>query len=304
MSLSYTILGQTLTMALYMAVGFGLFRAKKISLTGSKDIASMLLWIVIPAVIIDSFCTPYSAERLRELAVSSLLGCAALIIAIVAARFVFPKAPIDHFAAAFSNAGFIGIPLVRQSLGNEAVFYLVGMITLLNILQWTYGSNVLKGGRVRITAKSILFNPIFFGAAVGLLMYFTGWGVSMPTVISGAIQGIAALNAPLAMIVMGIYLARSDIKSLVATPRLYWVAAMRLILIPLLTLLVFSFLPLKTEIRLAVLLAAAAPVGANAAVYSQLYELDYAYACQTVTLSTILSIITLPLITMLAQTFL
>lgn len=63
----------------------------------------------------------------------------------VLARMFFPDRSIDNFAAAFSNTGFIGIPLVRAVLEDEAVFYTVGIISMLNILQWTYGVAVLTG---------------------------------------------------------------------------------------------------------------------------------------------------------------
>lgn len=288
-------------MSLYMAVGFVLYKTGKITRTGSKEIASLLLYLVIPAVLIDSFCVPFSAEKLMQLGVSTLLGALALAIAIGVSRLLFPKAPIDHFAAAFSNAGFIGIPLVRQSLGSEAVFYLVGIITVLNILQWTYGAAVLRGTKEKFDAKSVVKNPIFVGAAIGFALFVTGIGDKLPSVLSGAIDGLANLNAPLAMLVLGVYLAQTKFVSLFTTPRLYWVSAVRLVLVPLVTLAALWLLPAASDMKLAVLVAAAAPVGANVAVYAQLYGKDYTYACQTVALSTLLSIPILPLIVALAQ---
>lgn len=300
MTLPLIILTQTVCMALYMAAGFALFKCGKITQTGSKDLGTLLLWLVIPAVIIDSFCVPFSWEKLQELGWSTLLGVIALALSILISRLMFPHAPIDHFAAAFSNAGFIGIPLVKESLGNEAVFYLVGIITILNILQWTYGSSVLGGNQSKLKLTSLLCNPIFTGAAIGFILFVSGIGGQLPTVVETAIDGVAATNAPLAMLVLGVYLAQTKLKSLILTPRLYIVSIARLILVPLITLLVFWAIPLHESMKLAVLIAAAAPVGANVAVYAQLYHLDYPYACKTVVLSTLLSIVTLPLLTAVA----
>ena len=292
---------QTLVMFLYMLVGFSLFKAKKLTVQGSRDMATLLLWLVLPTAIINSFCVEFSMVKLKQLLFSSLLGALALLLAIVVARLLFRKSPIDNFAAAFSNAGFMGIPLVSASLGPEGVFYLAGIIAMLNILQWTYGVGVLTGKKGSLSLKSVLYNPIMFGTLVGLVLFVTGAGVKLPTVISTTLGGVAALNAPLAMLILGCYLAQTHIKDMFTTPRLYWLSAVRLVVIPLTTLLVFCFLPLAAEIKLAVFIAASAPVGANVAVYAQLHELDYPYACQTVSLSTLFSVISLPIMLIAAN---
>lgn len=301
MSLPMIVLKQTLTMALYMAMGFLLFKGGKISKIGSKDLATLLLWLVVPAVIINSFCVPYSAEKMSAFVTSALMGFLALGIAMAVGALLFRKDPIENIAISFSNAAFMGIPLIRQCLGENAVFYLVGMIAGLCILQWVYGMLLLSDKRDKGAWKGILLNPIVLGTVVGLIIFVTGLGTQLPEVVSTAVQGVAALNSPLAMIVLGVYLAQSDLKSLVTTPRLYLLCAVRLIAVPLLTILIFSFLPVDSSIRLAILIAAAAPIGANTAVYAQLYDRNYPYACQSVALSTVLSIVTLPLITALAQ---
>jgi predicted permease len=103
------------------------------------------------------------------------------------------------------------------------------------------------------------------------------------------------------MIVLGIYLARTKISALFTTKRLYLVSTVRLLVIPLVTVLVFMLFPVSTPIRMTMLIAGAAPVGANVAVYSQLYDTDYGYACQTVTQSTLFSIVTMPVIIWVAE---
>lgn len=291
---------QTVIMALYMALGFGLYKAGKITQEGSRALGTLLLWLVLPAVILDSFCVQFSPDRLEQLGTSALLGVLALGIALCVARLLYPEAPIDNFSAAFSNAGFMGIPLVREALGGEAVFYLVAMITLLNILQWTYGAAVLRRQPFRPHLRNLVGNPLFVAGIAGLAVFVTGIGGRMPSLVQSAVNGISALNAPLAMLVLGIYLAQTRLRDLVVLPRLYAVSAVRLLLIPALTILAFLPLPVQPTVKLAVLLAAAAPVGANVAVYAQQFELDYPYACQTVAHSTLFSLATLPVISILA----
>lgn len=301
MDLAVIVFRQTLVMFLYMLAGFLLFKAEKITVQGSRDMATLLVWLVIPTVLINSFCVEFSAEKLRQLLLSSLLGALALLLAIIAARLFFRKRPIDDFAAAFSNAGFMGIPLVQAALGSEAVFFLAGLIALLNILQWTYGVGILTGKKAALSLKSFLFNPIMVGILIGPALFVTGLGTRLPLVISSTLSGLAALNAPLAMLILGCYLAQTRLKDVFTTPRLYWLSAVRLIIIPLITLLVFWPLPMDREIKLAVFIAASAPVGANVAVYAQLHGLDYPYACQTVSLATVLSTAALPLMLLAAN---
>lgn len=295
------VIRQTLVMFLYMMIGFLLFRTRKITAAGSRELGTLLLWLVIPAVIINSFCVEFSLEKLRALLVSGALGAAALVLAMLVAKLIFPKCPIDQFAAAFSNAGFMGIPIVQAALGTEAVFYMAGFTALLNILQWTYGVWILSGDVSAIKPKKAVGNPIFLGTVIGVVLFCTGLGTHLPDVAMTAIKGVASLNAPMAMMVLGVYLAQADNRLLLSTPRLYLLCLVRLLLIPALTLGLLLLVPAEQSLRYAVLIAAAAPVGANVAVYAQQLDLDYPYACQTVALSTVFSILSFPLILAAAQ---
>ncbi len=301
MTLPLTVLKQTLTMALYITMGFVLFKSKKITLAGSKDLATLLLWLVVPAMLINSFCVPYSQEKLREFGVSFLMGLLALLLSMAVAALLFRKDALENLAVAFSNAAFMGIPLVRQSLGEEAVFYLVGFVAALNLFQWCYGLFLLGGPKSKRSWRGVLASPVVLGSLIGFLIFVTGLGNKLPGVVDGALKGVAAVNAPLAMIVLGVYLAQTQLTSLITTPRLYLLSGVRLVLIPLATLGVFTLLPAPNAIRLTLLIAASAPIGSNAAVYAQIYGRDYPYACTAVAQSTALSILTLPLMVTLAQ---
>lgn len=296
MELAWIVFKQTVTMALYMAMGYLLYTGKKISAEGSKSIAAILLWLVIPAVIINSFCVELTVEKLNQLAVSTALGGISLVAAIGIARMFFKGSPVDNFAAAFSNAGFMGIPLIKACFGDDAVFYLVGFVAFLNVMQWTYGTSVLSRRNERMGWKQILLNPISVGLFVGLAVFLTGFGTRLPQVVQSTIKGISGLNAPLAMLVLGGYLGQSNPVAMLINRKLYKISAVRLLIIPVVTATVLWLIPTGTDIRLTILAAACAPVGSNVAVYAQIYGEDYPYACQTVALSTLLSIVTMPLV--------
>lgn len=287
-------------MFLYMFAGYVLFRKDLLTIKGSKDIANILVRLVIPAVILNSFCVERTHERMMELLQSALVTDLSLIIAMVIAALLYRKKPVANFGAAFANAGFIGIPLVQAAFGSEAVFWILSMVAMLNMLQYSYGVRLLTGEKSMTGLRHMLYNPILISIAIGLVLFFTGAGGHMPEILSASLEGMSALNAPLAMLVLGSYLAQSDLKKMMRDVSLYWLSAVRLIIVPLATLMVIRLIPYRTELLLTVFIAASTPIGANVAVYAQLYDKDYPYACQTVVITTLFSIITLPLILMIA----
>lgn len=292
---------QLCIMFLYLVVGFALFRFKVITASGSRELAGLLVKLVIPAVIINSFCTEFSPQRLSTFGISALISALLLGIAILIARLFFQNRPIDNFAAAFSNAGFMGIPLVQAILGANAVFYIAPFVALLNFLQWTYGADVIREKRSPFSPKLLLWNPLAISMAVGIFIFVSGCGTKVPGVLKTAIEGVSGLNTPLAMMILGIYLAQEDLNKLFRDPALYWLCAVRLVIIPLVSLLTLRVLPVETDISLALLICASAPVGSNVAVYAQLNGRDYSYASRTVVLSTLLSLVALPAVTALSQ---
>ena len=294
------LMGQLTIMFIYIGIGCFLYRKKIVSDIGSRQIASLLLWLVIPALEINTLRKEPSKENINVFLWSLLAAVCAMGISILISRILYKNKPVDHFAASFSNAGFIGIPLIDAALGEDKTFGIISLIVLLNILQSTYGVSVLKNKKEKIDLRLFL-NPIIIGGAIGLFLFFTGLGIRLPKLIASPVSAIANMNAPLAMLTLGVYFARSDLKALIKDHRVYILSAVRLLVIPILTMFALKFIPLEKDILLAIQIAISAPVGANVAIYSQVYDLDYAYASSTVVLSTILSLLSLPLIVSIAQ---
>lgn len=295
-----TIIQQILTMFLYMAAGYCLFRSKLVSKEGSVGFAHTLIYLILPCAILQSFFTERTAETASALGVSFLWGILVLVLAMVVSALLFRNRPIDNFGGAFSNAGFMGIPLITSMLGQECVFYVAGMIAFLNILQWFYGQSILSGKKEPLSVRVILKNPLVIALLLGLAAFLTGF--RPPALVSRCIASVSAMNGPVAMIILGFYLAQTNLRSLFGKASTYLVSAVRLLLIPLLTLLLLAVVPgVSADIKLALLLAASAPIGANVAVYAQKLGKDYVYAVETVCLSTLFSLISLPAIIVLAE---
>ena len=294
------LLRQIAIMALLMAVGIYLSRKGFLSPQGTKDLGAILLRIIIPCVIVKSYITTYSRERLLELALSAGLALVAFILAMGIAYLVYGKRRrIENFAAAFCNAGFIGIPLAQAVIGDEGVFYMAASVALLNLFQWTYGVYIMTDRKDSIRAKTIVKNPVVIAIVVGIALFLSRMPV--PGILTSTLGYIAGMNTPVAMILMGTYMAKLPWRKLL-DKRAYGCVLLRLVVIPAVVLAVFWALPISNQnVALAAYLAAATPVGANICVFAQQYDCDYEFSVVTVCLSTVLSIVTVPLMVSLAQ---
>ena len=295
MDLFTILLKQLMIMSIFICIGYILFKKKMITVNGSKELSNLLLYIVLPAVIINSYNVKSTPERVEGIIISFIVSLIALILSICVCALVYGKRKkIEHFGVSFSNAGFMGIPIATAIIGNENVFYISAFVALLNILQWTYGVVVMTESKDCIKLDKLIKNPILIAMVIGLYIFFLQ--IPVPEVATKTISSLASLNAPTAMIILGVYLAQTDIKSVFVGKEMYITSFIRLVFIPVFTLLMLYFLPINQNIKLAVIIAASAPIGSNVAVFAQIYNLDYKHAVKTVCLTTILSVISMPFI--------
>ena len=293
---------QILQMFLLAGIGFLLFKGGKITLEGSKTLGNILIFGSLPAVIINGFRIERTAEHVSGLLWSALAALIVVMLSILISHFVFRKDGVAAFATSFANPGFFGIPLIVASLGQGAVFYAAPFIAFLNIGQWTYGVSRLNGQPVLqgFQPKKLIKAPFVIAILVGIFLFVTQ--IRLPEILSSCLSSVAALNTPLAMFTVGVYLAQTDLKIMLGRRSLYLISALRLLVIPGLSLLLLMLFPASMEqMRTVLLIVAACPVGSNVAVYAQLHNKDYPYAVETVVISTLLSIVTIPFILYLSS---
>ena len=296
------LIRQILQMFLLAGIGFLLFRCGKVTREGSRTIGNILIYVSLPAVIINGFLVERTAEHVYGLLWSAAASFVLLLVSVLVSHFVFRKDPVGAFASSFSNPGFFGIPLVIAALGEGAVFYAAPFIALLNIGQWTYGVSRLNGQPVLqgLQPKKLIRAPFVIALLAGIALFAAQ--LPLPEILLGGLRAVAGLNTPLAMFTVGIYLAQTDIPGMLKRKSLGLISAVRLLAIPLIALLLLWLLPERMqEMRTVLLICAACPVGSNVAVYAQLYGKDYPYAVETVVFSTVLSLASIPLITYLSS---
>lgn len=302
MGIASSLGSQCIVMFGIMGLGYLLVKLGMLSTSTTRELGALLLNVVLPIVIVRSFWGAYTPESMRALVPACALSAVALGVSMGIARTCYHQKGVLEFSAAFSNAGFIGIPLVQSAFGPDSVFYIAGFIAGLNVIQWTYGRWRISGSTNSISTRSILLSPMLIALVLGIALFLLQ--VPVPSIAQALMNNIASLNSPLAMLILGTYLANSDIGAVLTSKEAYAVSIVRLVLVPLATLFVFAALPCNQEVKLAILIAASAPVGANVSVFCQQLGFDTRRPSETVCLSTLLSLITLPLITALASSLL
>ncbi|MFL2097467.1 AEC family transporter [Marinilactibacillus psychrotolerans] len=207
---------------------------------------------------------------------------------------------IDRFAVVFSNTALVGIPIVLPLLGYEGIFYLSMYIVASGIFQFTYGIWLLSEGKQTVTLRQALANPATIGAFAGLVLYLLR--INLPSVIYNGFDKIADISSPLGMILLGGYLARTNLKDIFLVKKNYWTVLVRLILTPLVGLIMIWLLPIQNESVLLVLsIANCTPTAVNTAMFSQIYGGDYEYGARLIVLASILAMISMPIMITLSN---
>lgn len=304
MDIVILLLKQNFIMFIYLMIGYFLCKKRLVSQQGCADIGKILLYIIMPVAIFRSYIAEFSMELFEGLAVSFAAAVLSLLLSVIVSRLIFSSdQAVERFGAAFSNAGFIGIPLVQMTLGGENVLYISSFVALLNILQWTYGVLAMTGDRQYISFKKIRTNPIVISFLAGIAVFCLP--VTLPDTIQSVIGTISSMNGPLAMIVLGIYLGQIPLAELFTEKMVYRCVVVRLLVIPMLTIVLMMLFPAKyLLIKLAVLIVASAPVGSNVAIFAQLFNQDYSRSVKEVCLSTLACIITMPVLIGIANAIL
>lgn len=307
MQLAITVGLQVIIIFILICVGFLLTKAKKINDSGVKQLTDVLLIAVTPSVIIQSYQKEFDVKYLEGLMLSVLASIIIHIIAMILTYLVFRKNPdkkyrVSRFASICSNCGFMAIPLLSAALGTDGVFYGSAYLVVFTLFYWTFGVYICTEDiKNSLSLKSIFVNPGVIGVIIGLILFFCR--IRLPYVVSSAVSFLAGLNTPLAMLILGAFLVKVDVLNAFKNKQLYLVCFLRLLLIPLLSVFTVSLLKIEPTIAKTVLICAACPVATVTSLFASKYELDSVYASEVVAISTILSIVTIPLIIIISTYF-
>ena len=297
--------GQVAILYLIVLVGFICDKVKLFTEATAKATINLLLYIITPCIIIDSFLKmEYSPARTKKFFLALGLMFLLHVIAIVLNLPFFRKSggphnPIYKYASIYGNVGFMALPLAKAVLGAKGVFYCSSGLIAFNIITFTHGVRVMAGKDYQFDWKKLFINPGVIGVAIGLPLFLLD--VQVPTVIAQPISLIAGLNTAVAMLIFGTYLANTDLKTMFFAKGIYLVALLKLIVLPVSCILLFKLMGIQGSLLVACAISASVPSGNNTFMFSSKYGLDVGMASKTVALVSVFSIVTMPVIIAFAQ---
>ncbi len=305
---------------------------KKTKLAGEgigKGLSNLVLYIAQPALIFLAYVRPYDKNILINSLWVLLFSLLAHVIFAGVAYLFFKKCPdktrrMLRFATIFSNAAFMGIPLIEAVLGEECVIYASIYNISFNLFLWTLGVYICTEGRdldgdgdhdrddrkiakshSQASLKKALLHPVTIAAALGIVFFLAPIDSYVPSLVVDALTMLKNLVAPLSMVVIGLRLADMDLHGTFNDKNLYIFLALRHIALPLAIVGIFRlamlFLPISETVYTVTVIMAATPAASSATMFAEKYDCDAAYVSKLVAISTILSIATLPLILFIAS---
>ena len=231
------LVSQLLVMFLLMAVGYACFRLKYLNNVGAGQMSLILTRIVSSCVIINSFQREFDPSLVIDLLEAA--GCAifAMGLSIVISHLLFrADGPHKNFAdkrmcVVFTNCGFMALPLLDALYGSYGLFLGSAFIAVNNVLLWSYGvSQLCRDTTPAQKIRNAVLNPGVVSVAIALIFFLTSF--ELPTIPATCISYLASLNTPVAMIILGAFLAQCDLRSCFQDKQVYFVTALRLLILP------------------------------------------------------------------------
>ena len=298
------VANQVAVLFILMALGIVCNKLHWLDDKAVKSVTNIVLYFVTPCVIINSFSREVEKSLVYGLIITAVVAFLTFGFSIAFAHlWIRDKDPdverVYRYAAIFGNCGFMALPLEEAVLGDIGTFYGAVYIAVFNLIVWTYGVWLMSGDKSNVKLKALTVNPGLIGTVIGIVILV--FGIRLPNLIATPVSYMASLNTPLPMIIIGYYLGNLNIKKLVSNKKQYLIAFYRLLLFPLVTMFMLYIAKVDPVIAVVCTIASAAPTAANTAMFATLYGKDAELGAQLMSVSTLLSLVTLPLLVAFAQ---
>lgn len=297
------LLGKMSVLFLYMMIGYFCYKKKFLDEKASKIISFLVLNFASPALVISG--TVNRDGDIEGGLLPTVMAAVFLYIGLILVSCIIPyllRVPKENMGiyrlmTIFSNIGFMGFPVVQAMFGNEALLHTAIFQIPYNLLIYTYGIYELtKGSKEGVAFQwTKMINVGVVCSIITIILYASG--LKTPGFFNEFVAGLGALTAPLSMIVIGIALAKIPLKNLFTDIRLLIFSALKLLVIPVLGMMIARKLLPGQEILLGVVMVMiATPVGSMTAMLAEQYGGDTDLTSRGVALTTLLSVVTIPIV--------
>lgn len=300
----FIVLKQVAVMMAYLLVGLGIVKSGKAKTEHAKSVSTLLIYVCGPCMVINSFLGMESSVNNALSILTFFVTTLIVQLLFIGLIYIFVKNKLSHseyrimtIGAVLGNVGFFGLPIVTSLFPESPVCagYSSIYVMSMNIIVFTVGVYMITGERKYMSFKSIICNPTTVAIAISLPLYI--FKISLPVTLADGVALMGKMSTPICMIVLGMRLASVSAKALLTRPFAYFSASLKLIAFPIFAYLCVAFIPWFDDVfKICILVLSAAPTGAIVLSLSEIHEQQQELSANVVLLSTILSLVTVPLV--------
>lgn len=307
MHISLLLMNQIIQLFIMIFMGFIIVKAKLLKAEDSKILSVIVLYLIIPCVIINAFQVDYTPQTVKGLLIAlagSVMTQVILLIVVSILGRVFHLNEVEVASIYYSNSGNLIVPIVMFILGKEWVLYGCVFMSVQLVFIWTHCKKIISQESAYDWRKIVL-NINMISIAIGIILFLTR--IHLPAIINNTLSAVGSMIGPASMIVTGMLFAGMDFKQIFANKRVYFVSFFRLIIVPVITLFLIKCSQLSTfssngnKLMMIVFLAIITPSASTVTQMCQVYGNDSQYASAINVVTTLLAIVTMPLMVMLFQ---
>ena len=300
MQISLILMREIVQLFIILLMGYIIVRAKLLRPEDSRSLSVVMVYLLTPCVIINAFQVEYTPQVMAGLIFSFAISIAAHILFLLLTRLLAGPLHLDvieRTAVIYTNAGILVIPLVNALLGPEYVIYSCAFIVVQQVLIWTHCRSLLCGTR-GMEWRKLFLNVNIIAIVAGCALFLLR--VPLPALINDTLGTLGDMFGPLGMLLAGMVIADTPLRRLFTTPRNYLPVLLRLLAFPLVTVLLLraagaaGWIADGKNILMIVYLACITPACATVTSLAQLYDRNAAYSSALYVLTTLLSIVTMP----------
>lgn len=307
MNISILLMQQIVQLFLMIFMGYLIVKTGLVRDDDSKVLSKIILYLIVPCVIINAFQVDYTTDTVKGLLIAfaaSVMTQVILLVVISVAGKLLHLNEVEVASVYYSNSGNLIVPIVTFILGQEWVLYGCVFMSVQLVFLWTHCKKIISR-EASYDWKKIILNINMISIFIGVILFFTG--IRLPEIIRNTLASVGTMIGPASMIVTGMLFAGMNLKQIFANKRVYFITFLRLIAVPLIALVLIklsnlaSFSADGNKIMLIVFLAIITPSASTVTQMCQVYGNDSKYASAINVMTTLLSIITMPVMVMLFQ---
>ena len=307
MNISILLMQQIVQLFLMIFMGYLIVKTGLVRDDDSKVLSKIILYLIVPCVIINAFQVDYTTDTVKGLLIAfaaSVMTQVILLVVISVAGRLLHLNEVEVASVYYSNSGNLIVPIVTFILGQEWVLYGCVFMSVQLVFLWTHCKKIISR-EASYDWKKIILNINMLSIFIGVILFFTK--IRLPEIIGNTLASVGTMIGPASMIVTGMLFAGMNLKQIFANKRVYFITFLRLIAVPLIALVLIKFSNLASfsadgnKIMLIVFLAIITPSASTVTQMCQVYGNDSRYASAINVMTTLLSIITMPVMVMLFQ---